>query len=110
MPLALYSAVPEYSLNGLYIVNGHTHCDHVHSEGGALTGRQRYVCVSPKMQRCGPRLDDQSRIAHMHDKVARAPEGNEERAVGHADHIGFAERHEALVVNAATAIGLIVAA
>ena len=46
----------------------------------------------------------------MHDEVACAPETNKERAVGHADHIGFSERHEALVVNAATAIGLIVAA
>ena len=36
-----------YQHNGLYIVNGHTHTNHVHSEGGALMGRQGYVFVSP---------------------------------------------------------------
>lgn len=36
-----------YKHNGLYIVNGHTHSAHVHSEGGALMGRQAYAFVSP---------------------------------------------------------------
>ncbi len=36
-----------YKHNGLYIVNGHTRSDHVHSEGGALMGRQGYAFVSP---------------------------------------------------------------
>ena len=36
-----------YKHKGFYIVNGHTHSDHVHSEGGALMGRQAYVFVSP---------------------------------------------------------------
>jgi hypothetical protein len=72
-----------YKHNGLYIVNGHTHTDHVHSEGGALMGRQGYVFVSPDFDRWLDASAESFKLPEPADPAQRSADGRYDQV-----HIG----------------------